>query len=79
MHNVSILKGIVHPKMLKCTNYPLATVPMEGWVRGSSPQNTSGVSGVNSVAAKSNTIEGNGDQSFSRNKTTEKQHNMPLF
>ena len=32
-------------------------MPMEGWVKCLTPQNTFGVSGVNSVAAKSNTIE----------------------
>ena len=32
---------------------------MEGWVKGLSPQNTFGVSGLNSVAAKSKTIEVN--------------------
>ena len=37
-------------------------MPMEGWVKCLCPQNTSGVSGVNSFAAKSNTIEVNGDQ-----------------
>ena len=36
-----------------------------------SPHNTFGVSGVNSVAAKSNTIEGTGDPFFRRYKTTE--------
>ena len=30
---------------------------MDGWVKCLSPQNTFGVSGVNRVAAKSNTIE----------------------
>ena len=32
-------------------------MPMEGWVKCLSAQNTSGVSGVNSVAVESNTIE----------------------
>ena len=40
------------------------TMLMEGWVKCLSPQNTSGVSGVNSVAAKSNTKEVNGDHFF---------------
>ena len=50
----------------------LTTMPMEGRVKYFSPQNTFSVSGVNSVAAKSNTIEVNGDQDFNRKKTTEK-------
>ena len=37
---------------------------IEGWVKGLRPQNTLGVSGVNSVAAKSDTIEVNGDNFF---------------
>ena len=32
-------------------------MPMEGWVKCLSPENTAGVSGVNSVAAESNTTE----------------------
>ena len=51
--------------------HPLTTMPMEGWVKRLSPQNTIGVSGVNSVAAKSNTIEVNRDF-FKCKKTTEK-------
>ena len=39
-------------------------MPMEGWVKCLSPQNTFGVSGVHSVAAKSNTIEVTGDSFF---------------
>ena len=42
---------------------------MERWVKCLSPQNTFGVSGGNSVAAKSNTIEVNGDQFFKQKKT----------
>ena len=53
---------------------------MEGWVKSLSPQNTFGVSGVNSIAAESNTIEDISDQSFRRNKTTEKtQHASTLL
>ena len=46
---------------------------MEGLGNCLSPQNTFGVSGVNRVAAKSNTIWVNGDQFFKRKKTTEKK------
>ena len=35
---------------------------MERWVKGLSSQNKFGVSGVNSVAAKSNPIDVTGDQ-----------------
>ena len=56
------IKGIVDPKMkipaLSTHHYA------DGWVKCLSPQNTFGVSGVNSVAAKSNTIEVNGAQVF---------------
>ena len=41
---------------------------MEGWGKCLSPQNILGVSGVNSIAAKSNTIEANGDHFFKRKK-----------
>ena len=52
---------------------------MEGGVKCLSSQNTSGVSGVNFLAAESNTIEVNGDRDFRRNKTTEKkQHASTL-
>ena len=37
-------------------------MPMERWVKCLSPQNTVGVSGVNSVAAKYKTIEVTDDQ-----------------
>ena len=43
-----------------------------------SPQNTLGVSGLNSDATKSNTIEEISYQIFRRNKTTE-IHNMPPY
>ena len=45
---------------------------MQGWVKYLSPQNTSGVSGENSVAAKSKIIDRlvNGDQFFKRKNTT---------
>ena len=46
-------------------------MPMEEWVKCLSPQNTFGVLMVTSVAAKSNTIEVNGDHFFKRNKTTQ--------
>ena len=51
-------------------------MPMEGWVNCLGLQNTSGVSGVNFVAAASNTIEVDGE-SFRCNKTTEKEHSTP--
>ena len=41
---------------------------MEGLVKCLSPQSTFGVSGVNSAAAKSNTIEVNGDHFIKRLK-----------
>ena len=46
------------------------SMPMEGWVKSLSPQNTLGVSGLNSVGAKSNTIEINVDRLFKCKKTT---------
>ena len=52
----------------KFTHYVLTTRPMEGWVKCLSPQNTLGVSGVNSVAAKSNTIKVNVDNFFNVKK-----------
>ena len=42
-------------------------MPMEGWVKCLSPQNTSGVSGVNFVGEVSNTIEVNGESIFRPN------------
>ena len=39
-------------------------MPMEEWVKCLCPQNTLGVSGVNSVAAKSNKIEVTADTFF---------------
>ena len=48
-------------------------MPMEGGgVRCSNPQNTFGVSGVNSDAAKTNTIQVTGDHFFRCNGTTGK-------
>ena len=44
----------------------------EGRVKCTSPQNTFGVSGVNSVAAKSNIIEGDNDQFFKCKKNNRK-------
>ena len=44
-------------------------MPMEGRCLG--PENSFGVSRVNNVAGKSNTIEVNGDHFFKRKKTTE--------
>ena len=52
---------------------------MGGWVKCLSPQNTSGVLVVISVAAKSNTVEVNGDRFFEHKKTTVKKHNMPPY
>ena len=43
-------------------------------MKGLSPQNTFGVSGVNRVAAKSNTIEVDGDHFYKR----ETQHTAPV-
>ena len=41
-------KGIVHPKIIIIiTHYLLTPMPMEGWVKCLSPQNTAGVSEVN--------------------------------
>ena len=51
---------------------------MEGLVKCMSPQNTSGVSGVNSVAPESNT-EDIRDLSLDEKKTTEKTHNMSPY
>ena len=52
-------------------------MPMEGWVKCLSPQNTFGVSGVNSVAAKSNTIDVTGGPLLqTENKT---YHKMPPY
>ena len=45
-------------------------MPMEGSVQCLSPQHTLGVSGVNSVAAESNTIEEITEQNLRRNKYT---------
>ena len=45
---------------------------MEGWGEVFESTNTSGVSGVNSVAAKPNGIEVNGDRFFKRKKQQEK-------
>ena len=39
----------------------------DGRVKGLSPQNTFGVSGVKSVAAKSNTVEVTGDHIYKHN------------
>ena len=47
-------------------------MPMEGWVKCLSPKHTFGVSGVNSVSAKSNTIEENRDQFFKHRKKEKK-------
>ena len=41
-------------------------MPMEGWVKCLSPQNTFLVLGVNSIAAKSNTIAVTGEHVFKR-------------
>ena len=43
-------------------------MPMEGWEKCLSPQNTFRVSGVNSGAAETNTIKVTGDHFFRRNK-----------
>ena len=50
------VKGKVRKKCLKFTRYLRTILPMEGGVKGLSPQTSFGVSGVNSVSAKSNTI-----------------------
>ena len=54
-------------------------MPMEGWLKFLSPQNTSGVSGVNIVAAESNTTEDIMDLSSDLKKQQEKTHNMPPY
>ena len=48
-------------------------MPMEDWVKCLSPQNTFGVSGVNSIAAKSNKIEVTGDHFFKLKKKQKKK------
>ena len=52
------------------THYLLTTVLMEGWVKRLSPQDTFGVSVLNSMAAKSNTIEAISDLSSEVKKNT---------
>ena len=54
--------GTVRQNNRTFTQYQLPPVLMRGWVKISSSQNTPGVSVENSVAAKSSTIEVNGDQ-----------------
>ena len=54
--NKSQINGIVHPEMRILSVSPHHCAD-GGWVKCSSPQHTSGVSGVNSEAAESNTIE----------------------
>ena len=52
-------------------------MPMEGWVKCLSPQNSFGVSVVNSVPAKANTIEVTSDHVFKlkkKKKNGEKNH-----
>ena len=79
--HTDILKGYFTKKW-KFTHYLLTTLPMGGWVKCLSPQNTSWVSGVNSVAAESSTIEVNSDLFFRHYKTTEKNitclHTAPV-
>ena len=59
-NNTWEVEGIV-PQKWKCTHHLLNTMPMKGWVKCLSPQNIFGVYVVNSVAAKSTTIEVTGD------------------
>ena len=54
-------------------------MPMEERVKCFRPQNTSWVSGVNSVVAKSNTIEEISEFSSDIKKATKKPHNMPPY
>ena len=71
------LKGVVHPKI---KSHSLSThhyAEWGGWVKCLGPQNTSGVSGVNSIEAKSNTIEVSEDHVFKCEKTTDKKHKRP--
>ena len=68
--NFEVVSFIILLQMHKFTQYLLTTMPVEGCVKCLSPQNTFGVSGVNSDGAKSNTIEVNGDR---------KQHKMPPY
>ena len=54
-------------------------MPMEGSVNRLSSQKTFGVSAANRVAAKSSTIEVNGEQFFKRKTQLKKKHNMPPY
>ena len=70
-HHNQKLKGIVHPKEIHSLSaYHYAD--LGGGVKCLSLQNTFGVSGVNSVAAESNTIEENVDSFFKLKKNTQK-------
>ena len=48
-------------------------------MKGLSPGNTTGGSGVNSVAAKWNTIEVTCDHFLKHKKSSDKKHNIPPF
>ena len=65
------IKGIIYQKF---THYLLTTLLMEGDVKCLSPQNCFGVSGVNSVVAKSNTIGVTGYHYWNV-----KKHKMPPY
>ena len=54
-------------------------MPMEERLKSLSPQNTFGISGVNSVAALSNTIEVNGDHFFKQNKRQKKTKHASIL
>ena len=58
------------PQKFKFTHYLLTSMPTEGWCLG--PEQTFGVSRVNNVEVKSNTIEVNGDHFFQRTKNSRK-------
>ena len=69
---------VVHFLKVQPNNVIIIHMPMEEWVKCLSPHNTFGVSGVNSVAAKSNTIKVNGDSFFKR-RITGKITKMPPY
>ena len=69
------LKGIVHLEMMF---HSLSPHPYADGGKCLSPQNTARVSGVNRVAAESNTNEAIG-LIFRHKKTTEKNHSMPPY
>ena len=75
--NIGVLKGLFTDKY-KFIHHLLTTMPMEEWVKCSSPLNTSGASGVNFVGAESDTIEVTSYLYF-RCNTQQQKHNMPPY